>query len=65
MKVENKPACFTSKQWDYYIQDVVFVKNNKKLDICFDCTVEYQREMTREGRCEFPLKRLDRVTEFV
>ena len=61
----KKPNCFTNAQWEYYMQDVVVVKNGKTLDICFDCTVEYQRKMTREGKCEFPMKRLDKLVEYV
>lgn len=61
----KKPNCFTQAQWEYYIQDVAVVKNGKKLDICFDCTVEYQRKMTREGKCEFPMKRIDKLVEYV
>jgi hypothetical protein len=61
----KKPNCFTQAQWDYYKQDVPFVKNGKTLDVCFDCTVEYQRKMTKEGKCEFPMKRLDKVVEYV
>lgn len=40
------------------------VKNSKTLDICFDCTVEYQVKMRKEGKCAFPMKRLDKVTEY-
>ena len=60
----SKPACFTEFQWDVYQQELQTVKNSKVLDICFDCTVEYQSRMRKEGKCAFPMKRLDRVTEY-
>ena len=59
-----KPACFTDFQWKIYQQELQTVKNSKTLDICFDCTVEYQSQMRKEGRCSFPMKRLDKVTEY-
>jgi len=61
----NKPNCFTQAQWDYYKQDVPFVKNGKTLDVCFDCTVEYQKLMRLEGKCQFPTKNLTKVVEYV
>jgi hypothetical protein len=60
----EKPKCFTEHQWKLYLQELQFVKNGKQLDICFDCTVDYQSRMRKEGRCAFPLKRLDKVTEY-
>jgi hypothetical protein len=60
----NKPQCFTDFQWEVYRQELQEVKNNKTLDICFDCTVEYQKKMRKEGKCEFPMKRLNKVTEY-
>lgn len=60
----TKPACFTDFQWKIYQQELQTVKNSKTLDICFDCTVEYQSQMRKEGRCAFPMKRLDKVTEY-
>ena len=60
----TKPACFTEYQWDIYQQELQVVKNSKKLDICFDCTVEYQVKMRKEGKCAFPMKRLNKVTEY-
>jgi hypothetical protein len=60
----EKPACFTDFQWEVYRQELQEVKNNKTLDICFDCTVEYQKKMRKEGKCEFPMKRLNKVTEY-
>ena len=60
----EKPACFNNFQWEVYRQELQEVKNNKVLDICFDCTVEYQSKMRREGKCAFPMKRLDKVTEY-
>lgn len=60
----QKPDCFDEYQWKVYQQELQMVKSGKKLDICFDCTVEYQSRMRKEGRCAFPMKRLDRVTEF-
>lgn len=59
-----KPKCFTDFQWKIYQQQLQIVKNTKTLDICFDCTVDYQSQMRREGKCEFPMKRLDKVTEY-
>jgi hypothetical protein len=60
----EKPACFNDFQWKVYQTELQTVKNSKKLDICFDCTVEYQVKMRREGKCAFPMKRLDKVTEY-
>lgn len=60
----NKLACFTDSQWNQYMQDVTMIKNNKTLDICFDCTVEYQVQMRKEGKCSFPMKRLDKIAEY-
>lgn len=60
----TKPACFTQYQWGIYQQELQVVKNSKTLDICFDCTVEYQIKMRKEGKCAFPMKRLDKVTEY-
>ena len=60
----NKPKCFTDFQWEVYRQELQEVKNSKTLDICFDCTVEYQVKMRKEGKCAFPMKRLDKVTEY-
>jgi len=65
MKTEIvKPQCFTEFQWKIYQQELQTVKSGKLLDICFDCTVEYQSKMRKEGKCAFPLKRLDKVTEY-
>ena len=60
----NKPSCFSEYQWKVYKQELQTVKNRKTLDICFDCTVEYQSQMRKEGKCAFPMKRLDKITEF-
>ena len=60
----EKPACFNDFQWEVYNQELQSVKNSKVLDICFDCTVEYQVKMRKEGKCAFPMKRLDKVTEY-
>ena len=60
----EKPACFNTFQWEVYRQELQEVKNGKQLDICFDCTVEYQVKMRKEGKCAFPMKRLDKVTEY-
>lgn len=60
----EKPACFNNFQWEVYRQELQTVKNNKVLDICFDCTVEYQVKMRKEGKCAHPMKRLDKVTEY-
>lgn len=60
----EKPACFNTFQWEVYRQELQEVKNKKVLDICFDCTVEYQVKMRKEGKCAFPMKRLDKVTEY-
>lgn len=64
MKVNVKPVCFTDFQWDVYKQELQTVKNGKTLDICFDCTVQYQTQMRKEGKCAYPMKRLDKVTEY-
>ena len=60
----NKPQCFTETQWKLYQTELQTIKNSKTLDICFDCTVEYQTQMRKEGKCAFPMKRLDKVTEY-
>ena len=60
----KKPACFNTFQWEVYCQELQEVKNKKVLDICFDCTVEYQSKMRKEGKCAYPMKRLDKVTEY-
>ena len=60
----NKPQCFTETQWKLYQVELQTIKNSKTLDICFDCTIEYQRQMRKEGKCAFPMKRLDKVTEY-
>jgi hypothetical protein len=61
----EQPKCFTNFQWKIYQQELQEVKNNKTLDICFDCTIEYQRQMRNESKCAFPMKRLNKVTEYV
>lgn len=61
----NKPACFSDYQWKIYQQEIQMIKNSKNLDICFDCTVDYQSLMRKAGKCQFPMKRLDKVTEYV
>ena len=60
----DKPVCFTNYQWEIYQQELQTVKNGKNLDICFDCTIEYQSRMRKEDKCAFPMKRLDKVTEY-
>ena len=64
MKIEIKPACFSEYQWKLYQTEIQTVKNGKNLDICFDCTVEYQVRMRKEGKCAFPMKRLDKIAEY-
>jgi len=59
-----KPACFTDFHWKIYQQELQTVKNSKTLDICFDCTVEYQSQMRKADKCAYPMKRLDKVTEY-
>lgn len=61
----NKPNCFTDKEWTTYQLELYMFKNGKTLDICKDCTKEYQRKMRIEGKCEFPMKRIDKIQEFV
>ena len=61
----KKPNCFTQPQWEYYIKDVPIMKGDKMLDVCFDCTVQYQKQMTKEGKCDFPMKRLNKTVEYV
>jgi len=60
----NKPACFNEYQWKIYQQELQTVKNSKTLDICFDCTVGYQSQMRKEGKCAYPMKRLDKIAEY-
>jgi hypothetical protein len=62
-KIE-KPLCFTENQWNVYQQEITETRNGKIFDVCFDCTVEYQSRMRKQGRCMFPLKRLDKITEY-
>jgi hypothetical protein len=64
-KMLTKPKCFTDNQWQVYQTELRTVKGGKKLDICFDCTIAYQVQMRKQGSCDFPMKRLDKVTEFV
>lgn len=61
----KKPACFSDDQWRVYQQELTERQGQRYLDVCFDCTVEFQRKMRIENRCDFPLKRLGKVTEFV
>jgi hypothetical protein len=28
----------------------------KKLDVCSDCTIQFQRKMREQGQCNFPMK---------
>lgn len=60
-----KPGCFSDYQWKVYKQELVERKGQKILDICFDCTAQYQNQMRKENKCQFPSKRLGKVTEFV
>ena len=60
----QKPACFNDFQWKIYQQELQIVKSRKTLDICFDCTVEYQSKMRKEAKCEFPMKRLNKIAEY-
>lgn len=60
-----KPSCFDKVQWNLYKIDLQSYKNGKNLDICSDCEVVYQIKMRKENRCDFPMKRIDKVTEFV
>jgi len=60
----EKPACFNDFQWNLYLTEIQSTKNGKDLDICFDCTVEYQSRMRKEGKCAYPMKRLDKIAEY-
>ena len=60
----KKPACFSDLQWNLYLTEIQSMKNGKTLDICFDCTVEYQAQMRKAGKCQFPMKRLDKIAEY-
>ena len=60
----TKPSCFSDKQWKLYQTEIVAIKNSKVLDICFDCTIEYQTQMRKAGKCSQPMKRLDKVVEY-
>jgi hypothetical protein len=64
MQAIDKPQCFNDLQWKIYQQELQTVKSGKVLDICFDCTIEYQSKMRKEGRCAYPTKRLDKVAEY-
>lgn len=63
--MNTKPKCFTDHQWKVYQIELNTSKNGKKLDICFDCIVQYQTKMRKEGKCAFPMKRLDKIAEYV
>ena len=43
--MNTKPKCFTDHQWEVYQIELNTSKNGKKLDICFDCIVQYQTEL--------------------
>lgn len=59
-----KPACFNDFQWKVYQTELQSVKNSKTLDICFDCTVEYQSQMRKASKCAYPMKRLNKTREY-
>jgi len=61
----RKLKCFTDDQWNTYQIELIDDKNGKTLDLCKDCTVQYQTNMRKHGKCEFPMKRLDKIQEFV
>jgi hypothetical protein len=61
----KKLKCFSDKEWMVYLQELQAIKNHKTLDICYDCTVEFQVRMRKEGRCDFPMKRVNNLTEYV
>lgn len=58
------PSCFTKVQWDEYQKLVVPVKREKVFDFCFDCTVQYQNTMKKEGKCRHPEKDLTEILEY-
>jgi len=60
----TKPKCFSDLQWKLYLTEIQEVKAGKALDICFDCTIEFQSKMRKEGRCQYPMKRLDKIAEY-
>ena len=64
MRILEQPKCFTETQWKIYQQELQTVKSGKLLDICFDCTIEYQSQMRKENKCAYPMKRLDKVAEY-
>lgn len=59
-----KPKCFSENQWRVYQTELRTAKGAKKFDICYDCTIAYQVQMRKEGKCEFPMKRLDKIAEY-
>jgi hypothetical protein len=60
----KQPSCFGDGDWKVYLQDLKQTSGTKILDICFDCTVAYKTRMVGLGKCDFPEKKLGRVTEF-
>lgn len=61
----RKPSCFNDLQWSTYLVDLVDKKDGKTLDLCKDCTVQYQKNMRKQNKCEYPMKRIDKIQEFV
>lgn len=59
-----KLNCFTEKRWKEYKELIPANKGSKQFDVCYDCTSSYQSSMGKEGKCEFPLKRIDKIPEF-
>lgn len=54
----GKPACFASQeQWDAWRHAARRSKVSEVSGYCTDCTVEFQAEMVRAGRCRWPSTR--------
>jgi hypothetical protein len=62
---QTKPLCFDDEQWKIYKEELSLIsQKGKSFDFCFDCTIQYQSKMRKEGRCAFPMKRLDKIVEY-
>ena len=60
----KKLDCFTDVEWAEYVKYVVPSKAGKNFNPCFDCTKEFQHKMRCAGKCERPLLRLAKVSEY-
>lgn len=66
--VENiippKPDCFpTDDNWMEWYQKDYESGNKNPLNICLDCTPEYQAEMVKRGLCKKPKYNFNEIEE--